>query len=503
MKIETARILLLLIPFLVLSQEANWVFRYNGPAQSDDRANSVVYGADSNIYAAGYSTGIGTNKDFTVISLNLGGDTNWVYRHNGTANSQDVAASIAYGVDGNIYAAGVTQNSGTYRDFTVISLTASGDTNWVYLYDGQGGVYSGDDEAYAVACGTDGNIYAAGYSYVPGNDWDYTVISIDNTGSANWVFRSDGSGNSYDCARDVVFGMNDNVYTAGYRSSMWWSAEFTMLGLDSTGYVIAYFTNSGPRIARSLIYGSDGRIYIAGTRDDYGNDDMMVKKQNPYGGYTFFHCAYDGPAHGDDEALDIAYGTDSVYVAGYSTGIQSGEDFTVLAIDLSGTIGWVYRHPSEVSSEDRANTIVVSCLGDIIAAGYCTHKNTKDALVISLDISGDTNWVYRYATPMDDVIQTLAYDGLTRLYAAGWSSGDFVVISLGTTGVEEQPIAKPVETHENLTATIFRGPLQLPESKKCKVYDISGRVVEPSKIQPGIYFIEVDGVVTQKVVKVR
>ena len=70
-------------------------------------------------------------------------------------------------------------------------------------------------------------------------------------------------------------------------------------------------------------------------------------------------------------------------------------------------------------------------------------------------------------------------------------------------GIEEEPIGRPVGEYGNLTATIFRGPLQLPEGKECKVYDITGRVVEPSKIQPGIYFIEVDGVVTQKVVKIR
>ena len=70
-------------------------------------------------------------------------------------------------------------------------------------------------------------------------------------------------------------------------------------------------------------------------------------------------------------------------------------------------------------------------------------------------------------------------------------------------GVEEQPIVTPMEKHETLTATIFRGPLQLPKDKKCKVFDITGRVVEPSKIQPGIYFIEIDGVVTQKVIKIR
>jgi hypothetical protein len=70
-------------------------------------------------------------------------------------------------------------------------------------------------------------------------------------------------------------------------------------------------------------------------------------------------------------------------------------------------------------------------------------------------------------------------------------------------GVEEEPITTSVEKHVKLRATIFRGPLQLPEGKQCKVYDITGRVVAPDRIQSGIYFIEVDGVVTQKVVKIR
>jgi len=50
---------------------------------------------------------------------------------------------------------------------------------------------------------------------------------------------------------------------------------------------------------------------------------------------------------------------------------------------------------------------------------------------------------------------------------------------------------------------VFHGPMQLPEGKTCKVFEITGRVVEPDRIRPGIYFIEVNGAVTQKVVKVR
>lgn len=68
-------------------------------------------------------------------------------------------------------------------------------------------------------------------------------------------------------------------------------------------------------------------------------------------------------------------------------------------------------------------------------------------------------------------------------------------------GIDEN-LARPIRV-KNSGPTIFSGPLRLTEGKRCRIFDIMGRVVEPDKIQPGIYFIEIDGVVTQKVVKVK
>lgn len=53
------------------------------------------------------------------------------------------------------------------------------------------------------------------------------------------------------------------------------------------------------------------------------------------------------------------------------------------------------------------------------------------------------------------------------------------------------------------TTTIISGPLLLPAGKKFTVFDITGRVVAPDKIHPGIYFVIGDSSVVQKVVKVR
>jgi hypothetical protein len=71
------------------------------------------------------------------------------------------------------------------------------------------------------------------------------------------------------------------------------------------------------------------------------------------------------------------------------------------------------------------------------------------------------------------------------------------------TGIREYDVVKNTNKCDFLSATVFSGPLLLPEGKKCKVIDIMGRVVVPDKIKPGIYFIEVDGAIVNKVIKIK
>lgn len=52
-------------------------------------------------------------------------------------------------------------------------------------------------------------------------------------------------------------------------------------------------------------------------------------------------------------------------------------------------------------------------------------------------------------------------------------------------------------------ATIITGPLVLPADEECKVFDITGREVKPHPLTPGIYFIEINSRITQKVIKIR
>lgn len=135
---------------------------------------------------------------------------------------------------------------------------------------------------------------------------------------------------------------------------------------------------------------------------------------------------------------------------------------------------------------------------NILHVNYCNiHDNgygifNGDTIVVD----ADSNWWGHATGP---------YHPSANPGGLGDTVSDYVDFYpwLTTPGVEERPVVELVEKQVSIHTSIFCGLLQLPESKKCQVYDIMGRVVEPDRIRPGIYFIEIDGVVTQKVVKVR
>jgi predicted outer membrane repeat protein len=135
----------------------------------------------------------------------------------------------------------------------------------------------------------------------------------------------------------------------------------------------------------------------------------------------------------------------------------------------------------------------VICHNDIydnVGFGVCNVDTT-------IIVSADSNWWGDATGP---------YHPTANPGGLGDSVSDYVDFDpwlYWPVGVEEQPIVKPIEQREGLTATILRGPLQLPEGKKCRVFDITGRVVEPRKMAPGVYFVEIDNEIVQKVIKIR
>ncbi len=55
----------------------------------------------------------------------------------------------------------------------------------------------------------------------------------------------------------------------------------------------------------------------------------------------------------------------------------------------------------------------------------------------------------------------------------------------------------------DISATIITSQLLFTKNTKYKIFDLSGRVVRSDNMKPGVYFVEINGKITRKVVKIR
>ena len=487
------------------AQQERWVYRYPGAECAGFRC-PLTRDARGNIYVAGWRYDTGTGDDIIVISLNPDGDTNWTYVYNGPGNGNDRANAVTCGADGNLYVAGVSDGGSTSNDFTVISVDTNGVQRWVYTRSGQmPGYYN--DVAMAVIYGGDGNIYAAGILCEYGYE-DYTVISLTSTGSERWAYIRDIS--DWDTACGLVWGADGNIYVTGWSRGPGYDLDFRLVGLRPDGtekWVYTYVQDNGDDRGSYIVYGLDHNLYTAGyTKPGGSGSDLVVISVDTLGQQRWIHT-YNGPGNGDDQAAPIVAGPDTcVYTAGTATGSGSLKDMLVMSLDTSGDTNWVSLFNGPGNGDDEVYALAIAPDDGIYAAGYSTGMSTgKDILVLSLTSSGDTAWSYRYNGPGNgaDAGWSLNATSDGILYVAGVSLGldttDIVVISLATlTGTTEMPRRQAPVTW---LPSVLRGVLFLPASGEGRVatgklLDISGREVmelvsganDVRSLAPGVYF---------------
>ena len=190
----------------------SWVRIYNGPGNGSDYALAVAVDDSGNVYVAGTSTGSGTNRDYLIIKYLPNGDIAWLRTYNGPGNGSDEAHAIYVDDSGNVYVTGESEGSGTSLDYATIKYHPDGDTAWVRRYNGSANSY---DNARAIAVDGSGNVYVTGNSKGSGTDWDYATVKYLANGDSGWVMRYNGPGNDWDLPQAIAVDDSGNVYVTG------------------------------------------------------------------------------------------------------------------------------------------------------------------------------------------------------------------------------------------------------------------------------------------------
>lgn len=429
-----------------------WTKKYGG---SDyENGYSVQQTSDSSYVIVGRTSSFGSGlEDVYFIKTNANGDTLWTKTYGGI--DYDAGRAVQQTTDGGYIIAGRTSSSGAgSADVYLIKTNADGDTLWTRTYGGADG-----DDGYSVQQISDSGYIIAGITYSFGFWPDVYLIKTDSLGDTLWTRTYGGV--------DIDEG---------------YSVQETIDG----GYIIAGNTFiPGPNLLDVFLIKTDA------------NGDTLWTRT--YGGTEI------------DGSYSAQQTTDGGYIiTGYTESFGAGRsDVWLLKTDSLGDTTWTKTYGGTLDDEGRS--VQQTNDGGYIISGITSSFGigSNDVYIIKTDVNGNALWTKTYGGIDDDrafsAKQTsdkgYIIAGYTYSFGAGNADVYLIKIAPDTLGIKGHGV--PVIRDDDFGATVFSGPLQLPEDKKCKVFDITGRVVLPDKIKPGIYFIEVDGVITKKVVKVR
>lgn len=151
-----------------------WVAAYNGPGDLGDHARSLALDPSGNVYVTGESYGGSTTRnDYATIKYNSSGIQQWVSRYNGPGNLDDRAYSLALDNAGNVYVTGGSIAAGVNSDYATVKYNTDGVQQWVIRYEGPA---AGNDVGASIAVDNGGSVSVAGYSIGTGTSEDFATV---------------------------------------------------------------------------------------------------------------------------------------------------------------------------------------------------------------------------------------------------------------------------------------------------------------------------------------
>jgi len=351
-----------------------WVQRYNGPGNDNDFASSLAVDGQGNVYVTGYSTGSGTSFDYATIKYNSAGVEQWVQRYNGPANYDDWASSLVVDGQKNVYVTGGDYGSGTNSDYATIKYDSAGNVQWLQRYNGPANSL---DAAYSLAVDGQGNVYVTGESY----GWDvqqsadFATIKYDSAGNVQWLQRYNGPANSVDYGRSLAVDGQGNVYVTGVSMLDPAHCDYTTIKYNPDGDTLWVRRYNGPGnngdFAFSVAVDGQGNVYVTGESWSGTSDDCATIKYDSAGVEQWVQ-RYNGPTNNGDYGRSLAVdGQGNVYVTGYSCyGPDSAYNYVTIKYNSAGVEQWVQIYDGPGNGDDGAWPLAVDGQGNVYVSGY-------------------------------------------------------------------------------------------------------------------------------------
>jgi hypothetical protein len=393
----------------------------------------------------------------------------------------------------NIIVTGYSVINGTQDIFTV-KYDPAGNILWADTFD----YNNSSDQAHGVAIDRNDNILITGNTVF--NNWKYLTIKLDRSGTIIWA-DTINTGN-YELAEDITVDSLDNIAITGVSYIPYGLPSCVSLKYDSNGIVLWGDTVNYGEIhsGYGVAIDNNNNIIVASTCNiELSHEDVVILKYDPSG--TLLNVDTLDHDGGRDQGRDIIVDNNNCVVV-VGTIIDYPYHGFVVKYNSSDSILWedIIGRGLYAVDVDSANNIVV--------AGYAyTSGSYGDYLIVKYDSLGTILWQDILDIGYWDYAYGAAFDKAGNIIVTGEttinSQTDYCTVKYEYIGgIAEESNIITTGTIKPIT-WIISGPIILPKEKHCRVFDITGREVNPTKVSLGIYFIEANGCIIGKEIKIR
>jgi len=371
------------------------------PVDSWAQAYAVAIQDDGKIVAAGKSNN-GGDYDIAVVRYNSDGTLDTTFGGDGIVTTQiggggdqEQANVIAIDSNGKILVAG-KHNNGSKDNFVLVRYNDDGTLDSSFDEDGivTTSIWSGNDQAFAVAIDSDGNIVAAGSSHNGTND-DFALVRYTADGTPDSGFGIGGKvttavGSYEDVANSVAIDSDGNIVAAGY-SHNGNNYDFAVVRYNDDGTLDTSFSGDGivttaigsdQEQANAVAILGDGKIVAAGYSDNGINLDFAVVSYNidgsPDTDFGTNGIMTEAVGSSDDEAFAVTIQDDGAMVVAGKSYNGTNDDFALVRYVRSSTSGFLddtfgtsgaVTTPIAFNSTDEARSTAIQSDGKIVAVG--------------------------------------------------------------------------------------------------------------------------------------
>ncbi|OGC42702.1 hypothetical protein A2Y85_06350 [candidate division WOR-3 bacterium RBG_13_43_14] len=414
-------------------------------------------------------------------------------------NPFDRASSVLQTLDGGYIIFGETGTiEPTSTDAYIIKTDHLGDTLWTRIYD-----------IDSVDCLSDGNqTFDGGYigaGHISGQqNTSIFLMKTDQLGETLWTKII-----SEECICYSVIQASDS----GYVLVGEWLALYPGLCLmktDSDGNSIwdKRYDGTNDDFGWQVCQTSDGGYYVLGSTASFGSGsyDIWLLRTDADGD-TLWTRTYGGTSIEYGGGLDITADGGCIIVGcTYSFG-SGGGDIWLLRINNVGDTLWTKLFGG--SSYDIGLCVRRTYEGGYIMTGLTESFGVDSSAlwIIKTDANGTLLWGKLYDRPHIDygncVRQTSdsGYIVVGHTFPASLTNDIWLLkFATDTCAIFEEKLYIPMK---RIHATIINESLLIPATSQFKIYDITGRMIEPDKITTGIYLLETEKQKTIKIIIIK